>query len=64
MTPYIYTLYRTISIVVRNMKYGSVPILDRSDRRSTSIKTMTVRKHLFVLYNTSYESMELEEIHL
>jgi hypothetical protein len=38
--------------------------MDQTNRCSTPTKTKTVLQHLFVLPNTYYESMELEEIHI
>jgi hypothetical protein len=43
-------------------KVGSGQIMDRTNRHSTPTKTKTVIQHLYVLPNSYYEGMELEEI--
>jgi hypothetical protein len=45
-------------------KFGSGLIMDQTNRCSTPTKTRTVLQHLFVIPNTYYERMELEEVQL
>jgi hypothetical protein len=54
----LWPLQRTIYIP----KVGSCQILDQTHHRSTPTKTKTVLPHLYLLPNTYYERIELEEI--